>query len=539
MTDAKLRLEAGEDGIWISASDGEFTQNDVYDLLKSHGVTKYDLRSLEQFVRAKTGERCKIAPRDPANEKDAKITVSLPKDNMTASVLIDPPFFTKPWPTEEDVLQALKTKSVAFGIDREAIQDILNRRYTEEYTVVARGSPPVQGKNARIELIIDPDRPVEIRDDEKVDFWSRSTLVTVHSGQEVAVKHPPEAGKDGKTVVGTPVKAAAVKDTDFSFGDGLAKDERNPLSLVATAEGQLKKQGGKLVVLPELEIQGDVDFGVGSIDFTGAVNIHGSVREGFRVIAQGNIDIHGMVEGAEVDSQAAVTINGGVRGMGKGTIRASGDVAIGFADQATIRSGGNIMVKNAILHSRLYAQKSVIVLGSGQKSQIAGGRVEAGLEVSCQVLGSEMGTKTEVIVGLPPEQLEKRRILQAEVAKCEENLSRIEPNLVTLKKLEALGQLDEQKRAMMMSLTKMKFQLQAALESMNMEVKDLEYHLESVRDKGIVRIKGICHSGVQISIRGLTYLVREDCKYTSFVVEEGAIALKPFDYMLSSGHGDK
>ena len=542
---ATLNLEANNEGVWLSAPDGPFTpkdvtQEDIYALLKSHGIRKYDLKAIEFFLHSKTGAPCKIAFRNPAHEHDAKVTVSLSKDNMTASALIEAPFFTKPWATEGQVLKALKEKSVIFGIDHEAIREMIENHRCEEYVEVARGQLPVEGKDAYIEFYINPDKPFVVREDEKIDYWSRSTLVTVHPGQEVAVKHPLEVGKNGLSVIGTPVKAATVKNIEFSFGEGLAKAKDNPLLLVSTADGQLKSQKGKLVVLPELDVPGDVDFGIGSIDFTGAVRIRGSVRSGFHVAAQGNIDVHGMVEGADIDSQDSVTIHGGVRAMGKGSVRANGDVSVNFADQATIRSGGSIIVKNAILHSHLYAQKSVLVLGSGKKSQIAGGRIEAGLEVSCHVLGSEMGTKTEVVVGLPPEQIEKQRILQNEVKRCEENLERVEPNLTLLKKMEAAGQLDDQKRAMMMNLTKMKFQLQAALESMKIEVNDLEYQLGSLRNRGIVRVKEICYSGVTISIRGIFYHVQNDCKFTSFIVDEptGTIVLRPFDYVMDRSRDD-
>ena len=189
------------------------------------------------------------------------------------------------------------------------------------------------------------------------------------------------------------------------------------------------------------------------------------------------------------------------------------------------------MAKNAILHSRLYAQRAVVALGS-KHSQIAGGRIEAGLEVSCNILGSEMGTKTEVIVGLPPEQLGKRKIFATEIKRLEDNLERIEPNLALLKKMETAGQLDDNKRAMMMNLTKMKFQIQAALESMKKELEELDEELALVKDKGIVRVKDMCYGGVVISVRGLKYIVHEPCKYTSFIAddEKRAIVLQPFDY---------
>ena len=524
-------LEARPDGIYLSCTSRNFKENDVYAYLKEYGIVRYDFKALRKFVF--DGETCRVCPRNPVLEKDARIIVTISGDRMTANVEIEPPFFTKPWPSVEDVMKSLAAHHVKVGIDENAIASLLARKLGGQAVAVASGIPPVEGTDAYIELIKDPDKPFEVRDDEKIDFWSRSTIVTVHPGQEIAIKHPLKTGKNGVDVTGGVVKYKPVRNVEFSFGDGLARDEMNPLMLMATKEGQLKNDRGRLVVLPELDIHRDIDFAVGSIDFTGAVKIHGSVRDGFHVVAQGNIDISGAVEGADVDSQGVIIIHGGVRGTGKGTIRANGDISVGFCEQATIRAGGSILVKNAVLHSRLYAQRAVIALGSAKQSQIAGGRIEAGLEVSCNILGSEMGTKTEVVVGLPPEQLEKRKVFTTEIKRCEDNLERIEPNLALLKKMESAGQLDDTKRGMMMNLTKMKFQLQAALEGMKKELEALDEQLALVRDKGIVRVKDVCYGGVVISVRGLKYIVHEPCKFTSFVAddEKREIVLHPFDYM--------
>ncbi len=523
-------LEATPDGIYLSCNSRDFKENDVYAYLKEYGILRYDFKAVRKFL--KDGETCKVCNRNPAFEKDAKILVTLAKDKMSASVAIDPPFFAKPWPTEEEVIQSLQANGVKVGINTMSIKSLLARKLTNQPVIVAEGVKPIEGKDAYIELIKDPDKPFEVREDEKIDFWSRSTIVTVHPGQEIAIKHPLEQGKNGIDVTGQPAKAKTVRNVEFSFGDGLKRDEENRLLLIATAEGQLKNEKGRLVVLPELDIHRDIDFGIGSIDFTGAVKIHGSVREGFHVVAQGNIEIFGTVEGAEIDSQGVVIVHGGVRGMGKGILRANGDVSLNFGDQATIRSGGSILAKNSILHSHLYAHRAVIALGSGKQSQIAGGKIEAGLEVSCHVLGSEMGTKTEVNVGLPPDMIEKRKVFTAEIKRCDENLERVEPNLILLKKFEAAGQLDDKRRAMMMDLTKLKFQLQAARESMQTELKALEDELELVKDKGIVRVKDMCYGGVIITVRGLTYIVNEPCRYTSFVAddEKRCIRLESFDY---------
>lgn len=527
----KFYLEAQEDGIYLLSNGEKFLEADLYAFLKEWGIVRYDFKAVRKFLKDK--QPVKLCPRSESLEKNARIKVSLSQDKMTAFVEIEPPFFTRPWPDASEVERVLHLNNVTVGIDQTAIQSLLARKLGNEPVAVAFGTPPLEGRNAEIELIKDPNKPFDVREDEKIDFWSRSTIVTVHPGQEIAVKHPLVIGRNGVDVTGAVVKSMPVRNVEFSFGEGLTRDEVNPLLLVATAEGQLKSDKGRLVVLPELDIHRDIDFAVGSIDFTGAVKITGAVRDGFHVTAQGNITINGPVEGADIDSQGVIIIQGGVRGMGRGTVRANGDISLSFGDQATIRSGGSILVKNAILHSHLYAQTAVIALGSGKHSQITGGRVEAGLEVACNILGTEMGTKTEVIVGLPPEQLEKRKIFNSEIKRCEENLERLEPNMNLLKKLESLGQLDDKKRAMMMDLTKLKFQLQAARAGFQKELDELEEQIALVRDKGIVRVKDVCYPGVVITVRGLTYIVHEPCRYTAFIAddEKRAVALVPYDYM--------
>jgi uncharacterized protein (DUF342 family) len=258
------------------------------------------------------------------------------------------------------------------------------------------------------------------------------------------------------------------------------------------------------------------------------VKIAGAVREGFDVIASGNIDIKEMVEGAHVESASDVVIHGGVRGMGKGRIIAGGRIVAGFVDQAYMRSRADIEIKNSIFHSDVAAQHNVTVLG-GQKSQIAGGRIQAGVEVACQTLGSEMGTKTEVVVGIPPEQAERRKELQTAIVQHKENIEKLEASLGYLKKQEMAGTLDDGKRAMMVSATKSKFQLQSALKAMTEELQGIEERLELTKSKGVVRVKGICYPGVIITIRGFSYVVKEPFKYSAFAYEGGEVRLKSFD----------
>jgi len=526
-----LKIEANSEGVWLTALSDDFTLPAVTNFLRANGVRKYDEKAVEEFARQKNHTPQKIAARDQHEEKTSLVVVHLPKDNMAASVTIEPPFFTNPWPSEPEIIESIGRKNITFGVDHEAIKKLVNRKIVDEQVVIAQGRPPRNGEHARIELFLDPDKPPEVDSEaEKIDHRDRSAFINVRQGDRIAAKHPATQGENGMTVTGTEVKAVPGKDTQFPMGSGLSVSS-DGLLLSAAIEGRLLRKDNKLSVLPELEVKGDVDFGVGNIDFTGNVRILGSVREGFYIKAGGGVEIREVVEGARVESSAGIVITGGIRGMGKGRVIAAGDVTAGFADQAYIRSGGEIKIKNSVLHSDVAAHNTITVLG-GKKSQIAGGKIQAGVEVVCHTLGSEMGTKTEVVVGLPPQQAERRKELQGLLAKHKENIDKLEINLSFLKKQEQAGALDESKRALMVTATKSKFQLQAALKSAQEELQELENLLEMVKSKGIVRVKDICYPGVTVTIRGYTYVVREAFKFAAFIFDssEGEVKIRSFDH---------
>jgi uncharacterized protein (DUF342 family) len=528
VAEERLKIEADSRGVWISALADEVTLPAVKTFLYAKGIRKYDGKAVEEFVKQKNRTPQKIAERDDTEEKDAVIAVHISKDSMSASVSVEPPFFTKPWPGKTEIEEALVRQNVVFGIDQEAVAKLVDLKLPDEPVVVAQGEPPQNGEHARIEELVNPDRVPEVDlNAQKVDYRERSVFVNVRQGQEIAVKHPATDGVDGKAVLGTEVKALRGKDASFPIGNGFTVSE-DGLHLIAAIDGRLQRRDKKLSVVPELEVKGDVDFGVGNIDFTGSVKILGAVREGFQVVASGNIEIKEMVEGAHVESASDIIIGGGVRGMNKGRIIAGGKIVAGFVDQAYIRSRSDIEIKNSVFHSNVAAQNNVIVMG-GQKSQIAGGKIQAGVAVICHTLGSEMGTKTEVIVGVPPEQAERRKELQALIAQHTENIDKLEASLGFLKKQELAGALDDRKRAVMVTATKSKFQLQSSLKAMLDELKEIEDRLELVKAKGIVRVKDVCYPGVIITIRGMAYVVREPFKYASFVFEGGEIRLKAFD----------
>ena len=535
MVDNVLKIEANQDGIWIwlaAMSETEtFMLPAVIDFLHKKGVRKYDESALRKFLQQKNSTPVKIAERDECQEQKAFIIVNLSQDAMYASVVIDAPFFTKPWPNAAEIKQALLDKNITFGIDDAAIAKMASLRISRESVLVAQGHPPSAGENARIELLLDPEQQFEIDPKaQTIDHRDRCTFFIVLQGEKIAVKYPAGKGENGMTVTGIPVPAELGKDAIFPAGTGVVVAD-DGLSLSAAVDGHLCRAGKKLSIVPKLEIKGDVDFSVGNINFSGVVQIGGGVCEGFRVVAMGGVEVKELVEGALVESLGDIVIHGGICGKGKARVIAGGSVTMDFANNAYIRSQSSIRVNNEIYHSDIAAQESILATG-GRQSHIVGGKSQAGMEVVCQVLGNEAGTKTEVRVGVSLGQLERREELRTFLTQRERELEKLEANLLFLKKQERFGLLDEKKRSMMLLAIKTRYQLNSELSSFKDELSTIEGRLELIKTKAVIRVKGICYPGVRISIRGQEYKVQDSCKFVSFVWEDGEIRKKAYNYKI-------
>jgi uncharacterized protein (DUF342 family) len=531
MTGHKLKIEADSKGVWISALSDRFKPADVIEFLHNNGIRKYDEQAVAEFVRSKSSTPKKIAARNPVEESRPIVDVYMYSDKMTVSVSVEPPFFMNPWPGKEDILNALEQKNVAFGVDEKAVEELTELRLTNKQVVVAKGRPPLNGDNARVELLIDPDKApvVELDDAEKIDHRERSAFVNVGSGDSIAVKHPATRGENGMTVTGEEIEAVPGKDVTFPAAGGLNVSE-DGLLLTAAIDGRLSRSGEKLTILPELVINGDVDFRVGNVDFKGYVKIMGAVRDGFRVLARDGLEIKHMVEGARIESSADVVVRGGIEGRNSGIIIAAGDITANFVNQAYIRSSGEVKIKNSLLHSDVGALKTVTVMG-GRKSQIIGGKIQAEMGVMCNILGSDIGTKTEVSVGVSPVLGERRQELKDAIVNNMAYLETLETDISFLKRQEKAGTMSEKQRASLVGAMKSKFQIQASLKSEQDELQDIERRLELTKPKAVVKVKGICYPGVVVTIRGAIHVVRDAFKNAAFVYDEEAkdIKLRSFD----------
>jgi uncharacterized protein (DUF342 family) len=521
-------IELAEDGVFlVVAPDCTASIGNVISNLKAKGVTDYDGGAIKAALENKLGTPVRVSSPHKEEAKDADFRIKISEDGLTCEMWLIPPTGGGAMPAPQSVKGFMNAHGVVYGHDEKAIEEMISVPLEKQWVVTAKGDPPRNGKDARIEYKIDLNvlKPRAVGD--RVDMKELGAVINVIQGQEIAEKIPLIPGQDGMSLAGKKILAYVGKDKNLPSGKGTVISE-DKLHLCAEFDGNVLIKGGTLSVNRMFEVKGDVDYSVGNIDFIGPVVIHGNVREGFEVSSGSDIIVDGVVEGAVMKSEGALTIKIGVRGTGKANLTAKGDVNAGYIDQARVRSNGNIAVSEAILHSDIGARGEVAAMGS-KKGQIVGGTIQAGSEILCEVLGSEMGTKTDVVVGELPELAEDRKRSMENIKQFEEQMEKIDANISFLKNIQQQGQLTEDKQETLARITKAKFQIKAQHDATKRHLDDLERELEMNKQDGRVRVKNACHSGVSVMIRGVRYIVRETLRYVKFVYEDGEIKIKSFD----------
>ncbi|OUM96955.1 MAG: polymerase [Thermobacillus sp. ZCTH02-B1] len=456
------------------------------------------------------------------------IGVTISPDNLTAVL-----YFHKAVDnfscTAEQLDAYLRSRGVVFGIRDDVLESIARnpKAYFYSQTVVAVGQPPVDGKDGMIRLFVDPDEqqrgPVELEDG-TVDFKAITQICSVKKGQLIAERIPAEAGIPGMSVTGAVIPAKNGKEARFRVGKNVVVNQEQT-AMYAAIDGMVTKtERERINVFPVYEVNGDVDYKTGNIDFVGTVVIRGNVLTGFRVRAGGDIRIIGGVEGAEVEAEGSVEITGGIMAGGKGHVKAGRHVRCAFIQDANVFANEDIIVSQSIMHSNIRASRNVICFGS--KGLIVGGSVQAGERVKARTIGNTLSTATSIEVGVAPELRSELTQLRQQQRQLSDNLDKTNKALALLDQMAATGQLAPDKLIMRQKLATTKRQLTEELEVVKERILEIEKILENT-ENARVEVFNTVYGGTKIVIGRYTRFVKEPCSRVYFKFADGEITMLP------------
>jgi len=438
-------------------------------------------------------------------------SVSLSEDEMTAWLSLTPSIGGARPVTVDDVRAECERLGISFGIDSQAIESAVHRLQESVEAVsgivIACGEQPVNGTDGSIEfhVVRASGSTVKLREDGSVDYKDLDQVTSVKQDQLIAVLKREQAGqKDGHTVRGEICRARAGKPVVLELGNNIRVEDRgDALEHYACINGQLLTSGRKLSVEPVLVIEGDVGPKTGHIQFNGVVHVRGSVRDTFNVFAEKDVIVEGNVGNCIIKTDGNLTVYGGVMGKNRGNVQVGGDVRVKFAENSSIRAGGNIHIQRAALNCTLVAGSWVIAVA--EKGQIVGGEIKAREGVEVKTLGNESENRMEVRVGSDFSVEDRLEEIEVKIQKYEKALKKIVLVLDKLKRAHAnYVNLPEKLRIIFTEIRKKENIARGAIEELRNKQVMLMNALSEIQDAKIL-VRETLNRGVKLYFGKVAY----------------------------------
>lgn len=456
---------------------------------------------------------------------DCSYEISVSQDAMEAYLTVIPPKGGKEV-NKEDIFEQLQLKNIKYGVLEKEINLIVNQKLYNSRILIAKGDYPTNGKDAVLQYHFDTsnERKVCISDDGKVDFRELSLIKNVSDNQILVTMIPATKGVNGQNIYGEDVQAKDGKKINLPKGKNVEVTE-DGLSLISTIKGEVKFIDNKVSVFPVYEVNSNVDNSTGNIRFVGKVVVKGNVLTGFIIEADEDIEIHGVVEGAQIYSKGSIILHRGMQGMSKGELRCDGDLIAKYIENSKVYAKGNIQTE-AIMHSTVYCGKKLEV--RGRKGLIVGGEVKASEEIKAKIIGSPMATVTDIEVGINPEIRTKYENLKIETAKLTDNLLKLTQAVDLLTKLSRKSELPEDKKALLNKSIMMKLQTRNKLEQFKSEMISLENYMEEISN-GKIKVEGLVYPGTKVTIGSNSMYIKDQIQFVTFYRYGGEIKIGSFE----------
>jgi len=413
--------------------------------------------------------------------------------------------------SEEEILKLLKDKSLEL-ISDDVAKMLLHAPL--ERILVAKGVPPVDGEDASLEWVYQkPVNPVA-EDAQYVDFkeiiskWDYVTAGTV-----LVEKKPAQKGTPGKTVKGRVIAAKDGRDIDLRkmAGKNTSVTE-DGLKIIAKIDGVVMKEGSRVSVLSQLVISGDVDYHTGNIeDFVEAVQIMGTVREGFKVKAKASIQVHGVVEGAYLEAGQNIKIDGVVAGNDKAVLVAGNAVMARQITKARVQAP-IVIAESGVLFSQIECTDLYL---THSKARIAGSTILAERYIVTPNVGNDMAERVVLqIIGSKnlTQEYEQASKTLAEKRKEYNELQELAKKSPTMLKLY------EEKMAMTAT----------EIEVLDDRLKEVLMSIQDSLKRARIFVRETVYPNVEIRFGSSVYLVRNELSFVTFVFEDGQVKFYPF-----------
>ncbi len=370
---------------------------------------------------------------------------------------------------------------------------------------VAVGQGPQSGKDGKIVWLVRRFNPgkKEIadgwKDRELVDFFTLGLFENVQAQREIARVYKPTLGTDGRDILGKHITATPGKPVDLKLDKSVIVKPGNEGdgydTLIAGIDGYVHEEGGLIAVRNVLTIPGNLDYGMGHIDFIGSVKVMGNVNKGFHIKARGDIEIGGSLLGDNViKSEGSVTVKGFHHGGRESSIFAKGNYSVSVAYDVISEIQGNIRVGREARDSILRSLSTIFA----DKASIVGGELWCSKGAELGSVGNEAGARTVVELRNELEVTEEYRVLSESIRKHDIAATALQLHIGPyLKGRGRIQLLNEPFKSKMLLLIKKYDEVHSVL--VQLRVKEQEMRTaKQLADDARINIVKTAHAGVEL-----------------------------------------
>ncbi|MDX1958950.1 MAG: FapA family protein [Leptospiraceae bacterium] len=432
-------IENNEDGSFQIKSQGGFAHltvfpsgkngkpvrvDEVVGRLKLLGIERYERKLVEKTVKEAKAEPVALVAWTGGDAVDSRVEIDVTPDKMNVYINVHPPKFGGRILSKGDIIQILIDNKITYGLQENAIAELVEHTKYYVKTLVAKGKEPINSTNGYIKLLFDPSSTPKLAENQfgKVNYKDLRIIQSVETGSVIAEKVAPQLGQDGMDVYSNLIPFAKGTEGNWKVGANCELDE-NQQKLVAMIAGRPVQEKDGTIRVDEVIHLENVDYSTGNVEFPGMIIVDGNVADDFTLKTKGSLFIKKSVGRVFLYAEKDIVLSGGIMGRSGGFVEAQGNIYAKFVEQGKLKAGGNIIITEASLHSDISAKEGITVLGG--RGELIGGEAVAGTHITVSKLGAVVETRTNLTVGLPPEVLDELDRMKEELKNREETLKKV------------------------------------------------------------------------------------------------------------------
>ncbi|MBF0198932.1 MAG: DUF342 domain-containing protein, partial [Planctomycetes bacterium] len=380
----------------------------------------------------------------------------------------------------DDARSFLSTAGIVYGITEDHLKKFLNVDFfTTSFigTMVALGRKSEAGEAGKIELLKRPYNSSHPRDLEEFD--------QVFAEEEIAHIIPPIKGVPGVNVLGEEIPCPFIQGVEYRFNQFIHTiNTGDQVSLMASSNGYLKKYDSEISLNKEFKVSGDITIHRGNLIYANDVVVNGNICDNTSLNIGGNLNVNGMVEQCQLQVDKDLYINKGIFGRANCNVVVKGRINCKYINETEVECDGIVHVEKEILNSQIWCKDSLEAVNA----VIVGGSLFSQDTLTAKTLGSELGLKTLICVGLDYQEYRIEKLLKPDIVELEEKI---------LETKEHARKASGDNAAIIQEHIE---SMEGEKESKEQEIQYLEQHILKQNLKGEIIVSESIHPGVTMMI---------------------------------------